>query len=112
MPIFTENPGETYTPEPPQPDVMLGDMLYQAITQGVSLETTTIPSSYDDDETTTVDMLGNPRTSNFDVFEANFSAKTTKMMSDRISAIKSVKSPENGQNDGSLSQGPSSAPVD
>ncbi len=104
MPIITDNPGETYVPEPPQPDVMLGDMLFQAITQGVSLETTTIPSSYDDDETTAVDMLGNPRVSNFDVFEANFSAKTTKMMSDKISASKSVRSPENGQSDGSSIQ--------
>lgn len=96
MPILTGNLGETYVPEPPQPDMLLGDMLFQAITQGVSLETTTIPASYDDDETNVVDMLGNPRTSNFDVFEAVYSEKATKAMSDRLAATKSVKSQENG----------------
>lgn len=110
LPIFVDNPGETYAPEPPQPDMMLGDMLFQAITQGVSLETTTIPASYDDDETSAVDMLGNPRTSNFDVFEASYSEKATKAMSDRLAATKFVKSPENGLKSDSPDPGSSTSP--
>lgn len=95
MPFLYDESDDVVEITPPQPDMLLGDMLFQAMTQGVSLETTSIPSSYDEDDSTEVDILGNPRTSNFDVFEANFSEKATKAMSDRLAATKIVESPKN-----------------
>ncbi len=102
MPIFVED--DFYDPIPPVPDMMLGDRIYAAITQGVSMDTVTTPSSYDDDDSSEVDLLGNPRTSNFDLFEAAYSQKATKAISDSISASKTIISPQNAQQTDSANQ--------